>query len=100
MYTKHCEVIEYIYHNYPDNNFIITGDFNLNQFDWSINPIIQDHISGSIKVNYSINYLNLKQVNTILNCSGRILDCIMISANAKFTYILYSVESLIPKIGA
>jgi len=33
VYSKHCEVIESIYLMYPDYNYVITGDFNLNQFD-------------------------------------------------------------------
>jgi len=98
MYTKHCEVIKSMYHNYPDYNFIITGDFNLNQFDWYIDLIVQDHISGSLIFNCYINYLNLEQVSSILNFSGRTLDCIMISADPELTKILYSLESLVPRI--
>lgn len=98
IYSKHCEVIESLYHKYPDYNYIITGDFNLNQFDWSIDPNSQNHNTGTLIFNCYLNYLNLKQVNHIVNCSGRTLDCIMISADVELTNLHYSLESLVPKI--
>jgi len=83
---------------YSDCNYVITGDYNLNQFDWSIDPITQHHNTGSLIFHCYLNYLSLKQVNTVLNCSGRTLDCIMISADAVLTNILHSLESLVPII--
>lgn len=40
----------------------------------------------------------MKQVNRILNYSGRTIDCIMISDDAELTNIFQSLESLVPKI--
>jgi len=40
----------------------------------------------------------LKQVNPVFNCSGRTLDCIMISADVELTNILNSLESIVPII--
>lgn len=51
VYSKYCEVIESIYLMYPEYNYVITGDFNLNQFDWYIDPITQDHNTGSLIFN-------------------------------------------------
>jgi len=102
VYSKHCEVIEFIYLMYLKYNYVITGgDFNLNQFDWSINPTTQDHNTGSLIFNSYLNYLNLKQINHIIlnfNCSGRTFDCVMISADVELTNILHLLESLVPII--
>lgn len=83
---------------YSEYNYVITGDFNLNQFDWSIDPITKDHNTGSRIFNSNLNFLNLKQVNHILNCSGRSLDCVLMSADVELTNILLSLESLVPII--
>lgn len=64
----------------------------------SIDPITQDHNTGSLIFNCYLNYSSLKQVNHVLNCSGRTLDCIMISAEAELTNILHSLESIVPII--
>jgi hypothetical protein len=43
VYSKHCVVIESINLMYPEHNYVITDDFNLNQFDWTIEPNNQNH---------------------------------------------------------
>lgn len=63
IYFSHCEVVETIDTNFPDFNFVIIGDFNLSNFDWSTDSTNQNHISGSIMFNSYTHYLNLKQKN-------------------------------------
>lgn len=98
MYSEHCNVIESIFFNNPDNCFVITGDFNLNRFDWSIDPSIQSNASGNILFNSYINLLNLKQCNCIKNSLDRTLDCIFLSSVIELTSIVHSSESLVPMI--
>jgi len=38
MYSNHCDVIVSLFYNFSDHYFIITGDLNLNNFDWSVDP--------------------------------------------------------------
>lgn len=82
------------YYNY----FVIVGDFNLSNFDWSVDPNTQNHSSGDIIFNSYINFLNLKQCNIIKNCLGRTLYCLMLSENAELTSISQSVDSLVHTI--
>lgn len=46
MYSNHCDAIGSIYFKFPGYNFIIAGDFNLNTFDWSVDPNTQNHRYG------------------------------------------------------
>lgn len=97
VYSHHCNTVESIYFKFPEYNFVITGDFNLNTFDWSVYPNSQNHKSGNILYNTYINFLKLKQCNSIINCIGRTLDCIMLSDQAELTSI-YLSDSLVPSI--
>jgi hypothetical protein len=97
VYSNHCNTVESIFFNFPEYNFVITGDFNLNTFDWSVDPNSQNHRSSNILYNTYINLLNLKQSNSIKNCIGRTLDCIMLSDQAELTSI-YLSDSLVPSI--
>jgi len=98
MYSNHCDIIESIHFKFPEHYFVIVGDFNLSNFDWSVDPNTQNHSSGGIIFNSYINFLNLKQCNIIKNCLGRTLDCLMLSANAELTSISQSVDSLVHTI--
>lgn len=98
MYSKHCDVIESIFFNNPDYHFIITGDFNLNSFDWSIEPSLQGNVPGNVLFNSFVNLLNLKQCNCIKNSLGRTLDCIFLSSEVELTSIVHSSESVVPII--
>lgn len=48
VYANHCNTVESIYFKSPEYNFVITGDFNLNTFDWSVDPNSQNHRSVNI----------------------------------------------------
>jgi hypothetical protein len=90
-------IIESIFFNNPDYH-CITGDFNLNSFEWSIEPSFQGNIPGNILFNSFVNLLNLKQCNSIKNSLGRTLDCIFLSSEVELTSIVHSTESLVPII--
>ncbi|KAF0765568.1 putative RNA-directed DNA polymerase [Aphis craccivora] len=44
IYSSHCEVVKTINTNFPDLYFVIIGDYNLSNFDWSTDPANQNHI--------------------------------------------------------
>lgn len=98
MYSSDCEVVETIYANFPDFNFVMVGYFNLSNFDWSTDPASQNHISGNIIFNSNIHFLNLKQKNNVKNKNDRTLDCIMINDNIEVISLNHSLESLVPKV--
>lgn len=82
MYSNHRDIIESIRFKFPEHYFVIVGNFNLSNFDWSVDPNAQYHSSGCIIFNGYINFLNLKQCNISKNCLGRTLDCLMLSENS------------------
>lgn len=51
MYAKHCDILESLALRFTDSYFLITGDFNLNSFDWKVDPIVQNHLAGNIIYN-------------------------------------------------
>lgn len=73
MYSNHCDTIKSIFYDFPDHYYIITGDFNLNSFDWSVDPNIQQHTSGNMLFNCYIIFLNFRQMNSTQNHIGKIV---------------------------
>jgi hypothetical protein len=60
LYSNHCDIIESIHFKFSEHYFVIVSDFNLSNFNWSVDPNIQNHRSGGIIFNSYINFLNLK----------------------------------------
>lgn len=76
-------------------NFLIIGDFNVNEFSVTDYTLFRNPISTTL-VNFYIDYLNLKQVNNITNSHNGILD--LIFSNSTFDSMHASNCSLIPLI--
>lgn len=76
IYYEHCDLVENITASNPDHKILIFGDYNLNNFDWTVDYSLVTHPTAIVVVNSFIQYLNLKQFNFIKNKNSRTLDLI------------------------
>ncbi|XP_077300450.1 uncharacterized protein LOC143921156 [Arctopsyche grandis] len=81
--TNFLENMSTISTNYPDDRFLIVGDFNLSNIQWSqdisrggLMPI-NSLRSTEMTLIDALHFCNFKQYNGVLNLFGRILDLVL-----------------------
>lgn len=82
VYVKHVDIINVLLVSFPYvRNVIICGDYNLSNIKWQYastgclpNYFNISHFSSDFLS--KISFLNLSQINTVLNNNGNILDLI------------------------
>lgn len=82
VYDEHCEVVEHISSQFPDNKLFLLGDYNLNTASWGYDEesgmIVNCPLSSpAVQVCEYINGLALHQTNSLPNNHGVFLDLLL-----------------------
>jgi len=75
IYAQFCELVKNTIHLHPNTNILLIGDFNLSNFTSQDKELSHNPAINIIK-NSSVNYLDLKQYNNVLNFRNETLDLI------------------------
>lgn len=81
LYTSHFEEVERLRTLYPNDTYLLLGDYNLPELSWSMDtPPVCSEPRGYTLLD-SVSFLDFKQVNFLRNSMGRTLDLVLTSSS-------------------
>lgn len=75
-----CDSVEEIYATCePNTKIVIAGDFNQPDTDWTGSPRVAPNSASAVHIWNLANYINVFQINSVLNTRGVLLDLVFAS---------------------
>lgn len=93
-YSRFCDSTLEAFSYFPHvHEFILMGDFNRPETNWSDSPLLPTHTSSQY-ISELANFFNLKQINHLANYRGVILDLVFTSISS--IDVSQSIDELLP----